>query len=243
MPFCTINSIMKYFYQLLFIASLLLTNSSKAWSQKDQIPLNSRLEQRSEALLIKVGMVKADIPPKLRFGDFFTTDRVGKSSSENKQSETTKRFSFTLVNKAGDSAYIESSLNKEITAKDEGSIYLSNNIDKDNLWVILMPETPNKQEFSLGNMFLTNGTEEIEIIHVIGDPTGKTDTTAPKGIELYLDGIPLGAMQYYSGGSFSYRKYIWISNQLDPELQLIVGGIFSAIFETAKYFEDHTLTE
>jgi len=50
-------------------------------------------------------------------------------------------------------------------------------------------------------------------------------------------------MQYYSGGSFSYKKFIWISEQSEPQLQLVMAAVFSAMLEVGDYFEDGGFTD
>ena len=106
-----------------------------------------------------------------------------------------------------------------------------------------MTQTPDKNEFSLKNIFLTNGTDEIYFENAIGDPMGKSESTAPKGIEALIDGNAIGAMQYYSGGSFSYKKFIWISDEFDDQTKMVLAAVFSSMMEIAGNFEDATITD
>ena len=85
--------------------------------------------------------------------------------------------------------------------------------------------------------------EDIDIFSTVGDPLGKSEFTAPKGITLMQEGLALGSMQYYSGGNFAYKKYIWINNSIEPHLQLVTAAVFASIMETAGYFETITLEE
>jgi len=97
-------------------------------------------------------------------------------------------------------------------------------------------------EFDKDGAWVTN-YEEITFKHVIGAPTNKSEVTAPKGIEAFVDGYPIAAMQYYSGGSFSYKKFIWISNKTEAQMQLVMAAVFSAMLEIGDYFEDNGFVE
>ena len=218
-------------------------------AQKDQIPLESRLEQSSERLLIKIGMIKSNKPAKLKFGDYASDNIKGGSVDKNDKTKTLL-FSFNLSNQKGETAFIEATSNIKNTVptndqnvKDDVSTYITTNIDKEDLWVLLTTKTPETGDFSVGNIFLTNGYDEIIFKHIIGEPTGKSMVTAPKGITAFLDGNPVGAMQYYSGGSFSYKKFIWISENSDDQMQLVMAAVFSSLMEIGNYFTDAGFTD
>jgi len=222
--------------------SVLIINDISA--QKDQIPIESSLDQQSERQLIKIGMITASKPAKLKFGVFSSDNRKGASTAKD-DSNKALLFSFDLFNSSGEQASIEAATNVEkkntstdIEIKGDVSIYINTTIDQDDLWVLLMAKTPETKEFSLKNIFLTNGTDEITFKNVIGEPTGKSEVTAPKGIVAYINENPIGAMQYYSGGSFSYKKFIWISKTMDEQLQLITASVFASMLEVGDYFID-----
>ena len=234
---------MKHLYKFLFLI-LFLASVPQINAQKDDIPLEPKLEQQSERLLIKIGMISKTKPAKLKFGDFANVDIKGASvrGSDN----TALDFSFTVMNKKGDSAFVEGVKNSptaEAASEKDMSVYITTSIDQDDLWVLLMTKTPGTNEFSLKNIFLTNGDDEITFSHVIGEQKGNYAATAPRGVEAFIDGNPIGAIQYYSGGSFSYKKYIWISNQSDPQTQLVMAAVFSSLLEIGGYFEDDTFVE
>ena len=234
---------MKHIYTFLFMI-LMLIGVQEINAQKDNIPLEPKLEQQSERLLIKIGMISKTKPAKLKFGDFATIDPKGASVRETDRTELD--FSFIVVNQKRDSAFVEGVKNSSKAghiAEKDMSVYITTSIDQDDLWVLLMTKTPGTSEFSLKNIYLTNGDDEITFNQVIGEQKGNYPETAPKGIEAFIDGNPIGAMQYYSGGSFSYKKYIWISNQFDAQMQLVVAAVFSSMMEIADYFEDDTITD
>lgn len=231
-----------YYYVLILC---LILSSSALFSQKDQIPLESGLEQNSERQLIKVGMITANKPAKIKFGAFNSDNRKGAADAKDENGKALL-FSFDLMHKDGNKATIEGASNmepKDSDPRDDVSVYISTNIDEEDLWVLLMVKTSEANEFSLKNLYLTNGSDEINFKNVIGDPTGNSDVTAPKGITAYINGNALGAMQYYSGGSFSYKKFIWISDSMDEQLQLITAAVFSAMLELGDYFIDTQFTE
>ncbi len=233
----------------IFTLFFLFFQLSDIKAQKDQIPLESRLEQSSERLLIKIGMIKSNKPAKLKFGNYATDNHKGWSVDKNDKNKTLL-FSFELSNQKGETAFIEATSNDEKTnpsddqkQKDDVSTYITTSIDKEDLWVLLTTKTPETGNFSVQNIFLTNGYDEITFKHTIGEPMGKSEVTAPKGITAYLDGNPVGAMQYYSGGSFSYKKFIWISENSDAQMQLVMAAVFSSLMEIGGYFADSGFTD
>lgn len=231
---------------ILFI--LIFACLQKVYSQKNQIPLSPQLEANSKQELIKIGMINKKKPPKLRFGAYHTENRQG-ASDDLKRVQTIDQkgklsFSFDLVNDKGDSTHVEALEQLTKTGQiAETSIYFSTNIDQEDLWILMCSPPSNQKELSLSQFIFTNGVEEIEFVLIVGDPTNKSEVTAPKGIEAYYEGNSIGAMQFYSGGSFSYKKYIWISDIYDDQIKMIVAAAFSAIMEIGAYFEDVTVVE
>lgn len=237
----------KYF--LIALPMILLNPYIQLFAQKDQIPLESKLEQASERQLIKIGMISASKPAKLKFGNFSTDNRKGISTTQGDDASQLL-FSFDLQNTKGDLAKVEASGNKEnlktekeSQEQNDISVYITTSLDQDDLWVLLIGKNNESKELSLKDIFLTNGNEEITFKHVIGTPTNKSEVTAPKGIEAFIDDYPIAAMQYYSGGSFSYKKFIWISEQSEPQLQLVMAAVFSAMLEVGDYFQDGGFTD
>lgn len=240
---------MKPVYHLYLILMCLLTSSFVIYGQKDQIPLDLILEQASDRQLIKIGMVSASKPAKLKFGNFSTDNRKGISTSKGDK-PVELLFSFDLLHTNGNQAHVEASGNQENakTSKDEQaandiSVYINTNLDEEELWVLLVTKPADKKDLSLNNIFLTNGDDEITFKHVIGTPMNNSEVTAPKGIEAFIDDYPIAAMQYYSGGSFSYKKFIWISQKSEPQLQLVIAAVFSAMLEIGDYFDGNGFTE
>lgn len=234
---------------IILILFLLFLQLPDIKAQKDQIPLESRLEQSSERLLIKIGMIKSNKPAKLKFGNYVSDNQKGKSVDKNDKTKSLL-FSFDLSNQKGETAYVEASSNdkkadptEDQKQKDDVSTYITTSIDKEDLWVLLTTKTPETGDFSVQNIFLTNGYDEITFKHTIGEPMGKSEVTAPKGITAFLDGNPVGAMQYYSGGSFSYKKFIWISGDSDNQMQLVMAAVFSSLMEIGDYFAETGFTD
>ncbi len=236
-------------YAMIIFIMLFLSSPLMLFAQKDQIPLEPQLEKASERQLIKIGMISDAKPAKLKFGVYSTDNRKGQSTTEG-DDPAELIFSFDLQNTKGDVAKVEASGNKETkkTSKENEqqndiSVYISTSLDEDDLWVLLISKTEEKTDLSLKNIFLTNGNDEITFNQTIGVPTNKSEVTAPKGIEASIDNFPLAAMQYYSGGSFSYKKFIWISEQAEPQLQLVMAAVFSAMLEIGDYFDGNGFTD
>ena len=234
---------MKYLLNLFFYMLILSPYLHPVNAQKGEISVGTKLQQ-SEKLLIKIGMTSKSKPAKLKFGDYATVNLKGESTKED--GKTKLDFSFVVINKKGDSAFVEAannSTNPEDHASKDLSVYITTNIDDEDLWILLMTKTPDKNEFSLDNIYLTNGTDEIDFENIVGEPMGKSMETAPRGIETTINGNSIGAMQYYSGGSFSYKKFIWISEEFDDQTKLIIASLFSSMMEIGDYFEDYTITD
>jgi hypothetical protein len=203
-------------------------------------------------------MASKDKPAKLKFGTFTTDNRNGPSVLKKNDASSTIQteepsallFSFEVINNKGDIAKVEAASNNEQNptdnsniASDDVSVYISTSIDSEDLWILLMTKTAGTESFSLKDIFLTNGNDEITFENVLGVPIGKLENTAPKGIEAFINGNPIGALQYYSGGSFSYKKFIWISDRSEPHMQLVMAAVFSAMMEIGDYFEESGFTE
>ncbi|WKK66663.1 hypothetical protein [Lutimonas zeaxanthinifaciens] len=236
-------------YSITLLTIIAIISPFLLHAQKDQIPLETTLAQASERQLIKIGMITQSKPAKLKFGVYSTDNRKGRHKKEGDDA-TELLFSFDLKNNKGDLVKIEASGNQEesnTSKKTEGqddiSVYLTTSLDEEDLWVLLITKPRDGGDLSLKNIFLTNGEEEIVFKHVKGTPTNKSENTAPKGIEAFIDDYPIGAMQYYSGGSFSYKKFIWISGKTETQTQLIMAAVFSSLLEVADYFQDLGFTD
>lgn len=238
-----------------WLCSVLLTclilASENSYAQDKDVPLSSSLTQNSEKWLIKIGMITGKKPPKLKFGDYFTDDRRG-SSTTTEGTEligptdgktTQQKFAFDLLNGKNESVVVEASVDMSNDSLRDVSVYMASSLKQDDLWILILKEPSGKNEMFLSDMVLTNGEEEISLSQVIGEPLGKGEVTAPKGITLMLEGMTLGTMQYDSGGTFAYKKYIWINQSADRHLQQITASVFAALLETAGYFEKVTLED
>lgn len=243
---------MKISGRLALICTALLFSGALAYGQEDKdIPISESLRQNSEKWLIKIGMINGKKPPKVKFGPYTTENRrgagvttdqtrlIGPSTDESTQ----LKFALDVIPRKTDTAYVEASVDMRKDSLRDVSVYMATNLKPEELWVLILKEPNGNGIMSLSDMVLTNGDEDIEISPVVGDPLGKSEFTAPKGITLMQEGLILGSMQYYSGGNFSYKKHIWINNSIEPHLQLITSAVFASILETAGYFEAVTLED
>ena len=226
--------------------------SSALQSQKDGIPVDPQLEKNSEPWLIKIGMITAKAPPKLKFGDYSTDNRKGASDAaqgsqffgSEKKSDGALRFSFDLVGKEKESVHVEAVAEPSPDGTAENiSVYMASSLDPDDLWILLVSKDMGTGSLSLASAMLTNGESEITFAQVFGEPSGKEPETAPKGIELFYEGQSVAAMQYDSGGSFAYRKFIRISNRADKQVQWISGAALASLLEVGSYFNRSTIEE
>lgn len=225
--------------------------SALSYAQDKDIPVSESLSRNSEKWLIKIGMINNKKPPKVKFGPYTTENRQGASVSTDEtvfigpstDKSTQLKFAFDVISGNSKTANIEASVDVSKDSVRDVSVYMATDIQPEELWVLILKEPSGTGLMSLSDMVLTNGDEDIEIYPLIGDPLGKSEFTAPKGIYLMQEGLNLGAMQYYSGGSFAYKKYIWINNSIEPHLQMLAASVFASILETAGYFESVTLEE
>ena len=237
---------------------LLIAGMQILQAQKDQVSLDPLLERNSERMLIKIGMISKSKPAKLKFGPYVTDNRMGRteitdtSGTRDKEikSSSVSLFSFDLINTENQKARIEASSSTDLksdssneTGSNEVTVYISTSLDEDELWVLLITKPESGGDYSLKNVILTNGTDEITFANISGEPIGKSEFTAPRGIEAYLNDRAIGALQYYSGGSFSYKKFIWIAADSSPQLKLVTASVFAAIMEIGNYFEDTRFTD
>ena len=243
---------MKISVRLALICTALLFSSAWTFGQEDKdIPISESLRQNSEKWLIKIGMINGKKPPKLKFGPYATENRRGAGVSTDQtrligpssDPSTQLKFALDVIPRKTDTAYVEASVDMSKDSLRDVSVYMATNLKPEELWVLILKEPSGTGIMSLSDMVLTNGDEDIEIYPVIGEARGKSEFTAPKGITLMQEGLILGSMQYYSGGSFAYKKYIWLNNSIEPHLQLITSAVFASILETAGYFEAVTLED
>ncbi len=215
------------------------------------IPISESLRQNSEKWLIKIGMINGKKPPKVKFGPYVTENRRGAEATTDRtrligpsaDKSTQLKFALDVIPRKTDSAYVEASVETSKDSLRDVTVYMATNLKPDELWVLILKEPTGTGIMSLSDMVLTNGDEDIDIFSTVGDPLGKSEFTAPKGITLMQEGLALGSMQYYSGGNFAYKKYIWINNSIEPHLQLVTAAVFASIMEAAGYFETVTLEE
>lgn len=243
---------MKISGRLTLICTALLFSGALAFGQEDKdIPISESLRQNSEKWLIKIGMINGKKPPKVKFGPYTTENRRGSEVSTDQtrligpssDKSTQLKFALDVIPRKTDTAHVEASVDMSRDSLRDVSVYMATNLKPDELWVMIMKEPTGTGIMSLSDMVLTNGDEDIEIYPVMGEPQGKSEFTAPKGITLMQEGLILGSMQYYSGGNFAYKKYIWINNSTESHLQMIAAAVFASIMETAGYFESVTLEE
>ena len=214
-------------------------------AQDDNIPIRPDLERNAEQWLIKIGIINKKKPPKVKFGDFYTEQREGKQASKEQlrfsspeDTDLSHEFSFTLVNKKKDSVYVEaySESQADTTGKDI-VVYMASNRHPEELWILMLSTLLESNDISVGSMVMTNGSDEVTFSRLTGKPSGKSEQSAPSGIEIYLENLAIGAMQYDSGATFGYRKYIWINRTASEQLQLIGASVFSVLLEVGGYFE------
>ena len=242
---------MKLRAEVIVLCICLALSSASSFAQDKDIPISESLRQNSEKWLIKIGMINGKKPPKVKFGPYTTENRKGAETSTDgtrligpsSDKSTQLKFSLDLVANKRDSAYAEASIDMSMDSLRDVSVYMATNLKPEELWILILKEPSSTGLMSLNDMVLTNGDEDLEIYEVIGDQLGKSEFSAPKGITVMQEGLTLGSMQYYSGGNFSYKKYIWINRTISPHLQLITGAVFASILETAGYFEAVTLEE
>ncbi len=242
---------MKMSSPLSIFFTALLFSCFVAQGQDKDIPIPESLQQNSEKWLIKIGMINNKKPPKVKFGPYSTENRKGAEVSTDEtrligpstDKSTQLKFALDVIPRKTDTAYVEAAVEMSKDSLRDVSVYMATNLQPEELWVLILKEPSGTGIMSLSDMVLTNGDEDIDIIPVIGEQLGKTEFTAPKGITLMQEGLVLGSMQYYSGGNFAYKKYIWINNSTEPHLQLVTAAVFASILETAGYFESVTLED
>ena len=160
------------------------------------------------------------------------------------QSDPSQSFLFSFdLGSAKDTLYVEATRGKGADLQNDLSVYMGTNIHDEDLWVFIFRAPDQEKNMYLQDMVLTNGEEDIQFSFVVGDPLGKEEDTAPKGITLHLEGLNLGSMQFDSGGTFAYKRYVWINSRASKDLQLITAGVFASLLEAGEYFNEATIVE
>jgi len=233
---------MMHLLQRLFLTLVITIGFSTIHAQQDQPPLDAQLLKNSEKWLIKIGMISGKKPPKLKFGEFSTVDRSGATGED---------FSMTMINSANDSVFVKG-INEKGSGKNQNdiSVYINTSIDSEELWILMMTRPPlskktqeERREISLESIIMTDGFSEVTFEKIMAEPKGDIEETAAKAVQVLSDGMPIAAIQYDSGATFSYKKYIWISKRMDPQTQLMAAAAFSALLEIGEYFSDIVIVD
>lgn len=227
------------------------------------IVISENLAANSEPLKAKMGAQGFGKIGKWKFGEYAVvaskagwTKTTSKSNLFNTKTEskTTQKFSFTMCNKAGDSALVNASKNIEIKAVqgfelfpdfyvgendlklDSRNFTASININRDTseTWVLLMNAELGSESENTGNAMLTNGIRKFLIYSASSDTDGTDKRNLPaKGYEFRENGHAVLALQYYGGGALGFNKnVVWIDNTLEQKMKLMLAAAATAILQT-----------
>ena len=235
----------------IFLLLILLSFPGTALkAQEDVVPMQADLARNADQWLLKIGMINKKKPPKLKFGTYTTEERDGNTASRplrfsgDPELDLSLEFRFALINKEKDSVYVEAYSEPGMSSGEKDfSIYMASSAYPEDLWILMLSTTPDSKDLSVSTMIMTNGTEEISFKNLVGTPKGKSEQSAPRGLEIFQENLSIGALQYDSGATFGYRKYIWINRQADKQMQLLAASVFSAILEVSGYFEQARITD
>ena len=169
------------------------------------------------------------------------------------ESKTTQKFSFTLNEKTGGFAQVNAANNIKIKVLQETELFSNFIIGEDELlldssnftalininqdttetWILYMNVITGSTVDDGGTAFLTNGERKIFIISTNSNRNGTDSRTFPAlGYEFVENEKAVCALQYFGGGVFGMNKNIvWIQNNLDPKMKLILAAAITSVLQ------------
>jgi len=252
---------MKIRFAIVFIL-ILTVNYQVGYAQVREVPFETELLENSKKMTVKIGNMTPRKTYNIRFGAYTLT----KSSIKNEYDEDskflgipiennlTKTFYTTLLNKKGDTVWIDAAQNinlKEshatqindyislgeyelITDTNVSSVILNTSLNKDDYWLLLMSKTEGTYEISLKHFSLSNGTNTLEAKIKETEAYGSFLKEPSRGIEFFFEGKSVGGMQYKTGGGLGYKQFVWISEKADKQMQLLIAGACASILQLTE---------
>lgn len=229
------------------------------FSQAKEIPLEQEFLVNSEKLRVKVGASTLSSTFSIKIGSY-KMKKVAKKKSFDPDSKFmgipiensyTSTFSATLVGEKGGTVWIEAAQNinrKELFAleinrymslgqdslisdSNVSSVFINSSEQKEDQWLLLMSKIEGTNAFSVKELSLRNQSQKITFVITDTEPFGSILKEASKGIECSLDGEPIAAFQYKTGGGFGYKQIVWISNENSKHMKMILTAAFASILQ------------
>lgn len=226
------------------------------------IIISPALEQNSIPLKVKIGTAGFGKIPKWKFGEYAViqskagwTKTTSKSNLFNTKTEsnTTQKFSFTMCNQAGDTAWVNAAKNIEWKSVQGFEVFpgffigdkdvkldafnftasITINRDTSATWILLMHSETGSESGNTGNAMLTNGTRKMLIFSATSNIDGTDKRTFPAaGYEFREGDNALMALQYFGGGATGYNKNIvWISSTQTEQIKLVLAAAATAAMQ------------
>jgi hypothetical protein len=231
-------------------------------SQVKEIPIEKALASNAEKVKVKLGAAVLNKTFPIKIGSF-EMKKVPRKKSFDPDSKFmgipvennyTSTFATTMVDKKGGTIWIEAAqninseevfaleLNRYITIGQDSlisdsnisSVFINTSEQKEDQWLLLMSKTEGTYEFPIKNMSLRNRSQKITFAIKDTEPYGSIISESSKGIECYLDGNPIAALQYKTGGGFGSKQIAWISNDNSKHLKMIVTAAFASILQLTE---------
>ena len=235
--------------------------SGTTLAQKN-IVISENLTSNSELLKVKMGAQRMGKIMKFSFGDYaVVSSKMGWTKSSSKtnffstktETKSSQKFSFTLSNSMGDSAFVNAARDVEVQILRESEIipffiigndellleernftaFITINRDTTETWSLIMNTAIGTNADSSGTAILTNGVRKILLFTASSNKNGTDKRLFPAlGYEFVENEQALCALQYYGGGALGLNKNIvWIHHDLDLKLKLILAGAMTSVMQ------------
>jgi hypothetical protein len=247
---------------IVFLTGCIVLLSAFALAQKTII-IDESLSANADKMNVKMGLQVGEVW-KFRFGDYAVvspkltvTTGTSKTNIWGSRTETKskRKFLYSVKGPTPDTARVNAAQN--IDVKTSQSIEILSNIslgsdevlaETDNFvasitinedgadtWTLIMNVVRRTGgEGGKPKSFLTNGVRKILLIPVTSNKDGDARGTPALGYDLSENGQALGAVQYYSGGLFTFgvnKNFIYILRNLEPKMKLVLAAAMTAVMQ------------
>ena len=167
--------------------------------------------------------------------------------------KTTQKFSFVLNSGGSDIAKVDAATNinfeatrsmeiipffsvgedKVLIDSENFSALITVNEDTTDTWFLILNVSSGEQVEDRRTAYFSNGKRMIHLMPLTSNKKGEDNRAIPAlGYEFIEPGKSLCAVQYYGGGMMgSNKNIIWLHNDLDQRMKLILAAAMTAVLQ------------
>ena len=246
----------------IYLLGLLLFVIAVAHAQQKGIVIEDDLAAHSEKLKVKMGTQWMGKIWQFKFGEYAVKDSKNgwTTTTSNKkffsfkvESSSDQQFSFTLRNKAKETAQVNVAFfietkelqtipiltnfyigqNVLLSETQSFSAFISTSENEEDNWVLVMKLAEGKEVGYNHEAFFTNGVRMINVLTTSSNKNGNDSRSYPAlGYEFVENKKSLCAVQYYGGGALGYNKnVIWLKSELDERDKLLLSAAMTSLLQ------------